>query len=97
MDDDNNKIYTTKLESLIDVAQILGQQNDYEEVLRLVTEKASNLVNSDASLIMMINPKTRNTIKTIYEERNVGDIQNNVVHINLSGWVILNNTSLLSS
>ena len=96
MDDDNNKIYTTKLESLIDVAQILGQQNDYEEVLRLVTEKASNLVNSDASLIMMINPKTRNTIKTIYEERNVGDVQNNVVHINLSGWVILNNTSLLS-
>jgi len=96
MDDDNNKIYTTKLESLIDVAQILGQQNDYEEVLRLVAEKAYILVNSDASLIMMINPKTRTTIKTIYEERNVGDVQNNVVHINLSGWVILNNTSLLS-
>jgi transcriptional regulator with GAF, ATPase, and Fis domain len=96
MDDDNNKIYTTKLESLIDVAQVLGQQNDYEEVLRLVTEKASNLVKSDASLIMMINPKTRNTIKTIYDERNVGDVQNNVVHISLSGWVILNNTSLLS-
>ena len=29
--DDNNKIYTTKLESLVDVAQILGQQNDYED------------------------------------------------------------------
>jgi transcriptional regulator with GAF, ATPase, and Fis domain len=96
MDDDNNKIYTTKLESLIDFAQVLGQQNDYEEVLRLVTEKASNLVKSDASLIMMINPKTRNTIKTIYEEKNAGDVQNNVVHINLSGWVILNNSSLLS-
>ena len=94
--DNSNKIYTSKLESLIDLAQLLGRQNDYEEVLRLVTEKASNLVKSDVSLIMMINPKTRNTIKTIYEERNVGDVQNNVVHINLSGWVILNNTSLLS-
>jgi len=94
--DDNNKIYTSKLESFIDLAQLLGQQNDYEEVLRLVTEKASNLVNSDASLIMMINPKTRNTIKTIYAERNVSDVQNNVVHTIISGWVILNNTSLLS-
>ena len=94
--DDNNKIYTSKLESFIDLAQLLGQQNDYEEVLRLVTEKASDLVKSDASLIMMINPKTRNTIKTIYDERNVGDIKDNVVHINLSGWVILNNISLLS-
>ena len=43
--DDNNIIYTTKLESLLDLAQLLGQQNDYEEVLRLVAEKASNLVN----------------------------------------------------
>ena len=94
--DTSNKIYTSKLESFIDLAQLLGQQNDYEEVLRLVTEKASDLVKSDASLIMMINPKTRNTIKTIYDERNVGDIKDNVVHINLSGWVILNNISLLS-
>ena len=96
MGDNNNKIYTTKLESLLDLAQLLGQQNDYEEVLRLVAEKASNLVNSDASLIMMINPKTRDTIKTIYAERNVSDVQNNVVHTIISGWVILNNTSLLS-
>jgi Nif-specific regulatory protein len=94
--DNSNKIYTSKLESLIDVAQILGQQNDYEEVLRLVAEKTSNLVNSDASLIMMINPKTRNTIKTIYDEKNVGDIEDNVVHTIISGWVILNNISLFS-
>ena len=97
MDDNNNKIYTTKLESLIDLAQLLGRQNDYEEVLRLVAEKASYLVNSDASLIMMTNPKTRNTIKTIYAERNVGDVQNHLVHTNICGWVTMNNTSLLSS
>ena len=95
---ENNLIsnYTTKLESLIELAQILGQQNDYEEVLRLVVEKASNLVNSNASLIIMINPKTRNTIKTIYAERNIDDVQNNFVHTSISGWVILNNTSLFS-
>jgi transcriptional regulator with GAF, ATPase, and Fis domain len=81
---------------LLDLAQILCQQNDYDEVLRLVTEKASYLVNADFSLIMMINPKTQNTIKTLYPERNAGDLKNNVVHTNISGWVILNKTSFLS-
>jgi kynureninase len=80
--DDNNKIYTAKLESLLDLAQILSKQNDYDEVLRLVTEKASGLVNSNTSLIMMINPKTQNTIKTLYAERNVSEKRNNIVHNN---------------
>ena len=93
---DNNRVYTTKLESLLDLAQILGQQNDYEEALRLVAQKASSLVNSDTSLVMMINPKTHNTIKTLYEERKINDTENNVVHTNISGWVILNNSSFLS-
>ena len=88
-------VNVARLESLIELAQILGQQNDFEEVLRLVVEKASSLVNSDATLIMMINPKTRNTIKTIYAEKNRDDEQNNFVHTNISGWVILNNSSLL--
>jgi len=85
-----------KLESLIEIAQILGQQSDYEEVLRLVVEKASQLVNSDSALIMMINPKTRDTIKTIYAQRGAEDEQNHFVHINVSGWVIINNRSFLS-
>ena len=46
--------------------------------------------------MMDANPKTRDTIKTIYAERNVGDVQNSVVHTVVSGWVILNNTALLS-
>lgn len=97
LNEQSNNIYTTKLESLIDLAQMLGQQNDYEEVLRLVAEKASNLVNSDVSLIMMINPKTRNTIKAIYSEKNTGDLQNNILHTNVSGWVVLNDSALLSN
>ena len=97
MEDKIKSNYIPKLESLIELAQILGQQSDYEEVLRLVVEKASQLVNSDSALVMMINPKTRDTIKTIYSERNLEDTQNHFVHINISGWVILNNRSLLSA
>ena len=97
MEDNFNNNLISKLESLIELAQVLGQQSDYEEVLRLVVEKVSALVNSDSALIMMINPKTRNTIKTIYAERNMDDERNHFLHINISGWVILNNSSLISS
>lgn len=86
----------TKLESLVDLAQILGRQSDYDEVLRLVVEKASSLVHSDSAFIMMINPRTRTTIKTIYAEKNVDDESTRFVHTNFSGWVIVHGTSLLS-
>lgn len=92
----SNEELLLKQESIIELAQILGQQSDYEEVLRLAVEKASQLITSDSTLIMMINPKTRDTIKTIYAERNLEDDQSHFVHINISGWVILNNKSLLS-
>jgi transcriptional regulator with GAF, ATPase, and Fis domain len=85
-----------KLESLVELAQILGQQSDYDEVLRLVVKKASGLARSDVALIMMVNPKTRNTIKTLYAEKNTGDESTHFVHTNISGWVLVNNASLLS-
>ncbi|EFK96777.1 transcriptional regulator, NifA subfamily, Fis Family [sediment metagenome] len=86
----------SKLESIIELAQILSQQNDYDEVLRLVVEKASQLIISDSALIMMINPKTRDTVKTIYKVKNSDAEQNQFLHINISGWVILNSSPLFS-
>ena len=97
MTETSTNISISKLESLIDLAQILGQQSDYEEVLRLVVEKASTLIHSDMALVMMINPKTRHTIKTVFGERKSGDEQSHFVHTNICGWVILNNSSLLSA
>ncbi len=93
----SNEELIIKHESIIELAQILSQQGDYEEILRLVVEKASQFITSDSTLIMMINPKTRDTIKTIYAAKNLEDEENHFVHINISGWVILNNSSLLSS
>jgi Nif-specific regulatory protein len=85
-----------KIDSLIELAQILGKQSDYEEVLRLIVEKASQLVNSNSVLVMMINPKTRDTVKTIYAEKSIYDEKSHFIHTNISGWVILNNLPLLS-
>ena len=91
------KIYINKLESLIELAMLLGQQNDFQEILRLVTKKAASLCNSDFALIMMINPQTRQTLKMIHSEGNKNSNQTyDFVHTNISGWVIDNNLPFLS-
>ena len=55
-----------RLNSLIDLATLLGHQTDFQEIARLIINKASSVVKSDITLIMMLNPNTRETIKTIY-------------------------------
>jgi Nif-specific regulatory protein len=86
-----------KSEILIDFAKLLGHQNNYEEILRLVTKKASDLFNADLALIMMINPRTHDTIKTLYFEDKQIDEQNyHTLNASASGWVIKNELSLIS-
>ncbi len=96
MNDTAQESGPARIESLIELAHILGRQNDYEEVLRLVAEKASALVRADAAFVMLINPKTRETVRTVFAERNADDEQSHFVHANISGWVILNKSSFFS-
>jgi transcriptional regulator with GAF, ATPase, and Fis domain len=87
----------SKLESLIELASALGKQNDYQETLRLVAREASSLLNAETTLIMMINPRTRETVKTLYKD--VEEAENGpykFVHAYLSGWTIANNSGFLS-
>ena len=78
-----------KLESLIELASILAKQNDFDEILRLITQKISSLLNAETALIMMINPRTRETIKTLYKEgEGNADEQYQFIHKYFSGWVI---------
>lgn len=89
---DVNRLYT-----LIDLAALLGQQNDFHEILRLIIQKATTMVRSDFALIMMLNPQTRKTIKTIYAEgKEIQDRKCHFIHTNISGWVIQNNRSFLT-
>ena len=47
-------------------AKILGQQTDFKQVVSLVANKTALLLKADYSLILMLNPDTRKTIKTIF-------------------------------
>jgi len=96
MNEATKDVQLTKLESVIDLARLLGQQSDYEEVLRLVLDKASLLVRSDSARIMMINPQTRHTVRTLYAETDADCEQNHFVHTNIAGWAVLHNSSFLS-
>lgn len=96
VDDPSTNIHITKLESLIGLARVLGRQCDFEEVLRLVVEMASVLVQSDSALIMMINPQTRHTIKTVYAGTTTDEAHKHFVHTNIVGWVALHNSSFIS-
>ncbi len=85
------------LESLFELASILEQQNDFHEVLRLTMQKAASLMEAETALVMMINPSTRETVKTIYrEERGVDNNRYQFVHTYFSGWVFDNRQPLLS-
>jgi transcriptional regulator with GAF, ATPase, and Fis domain len=85
------------LESLLELASILEQQNDFQEVLRLVTQKAANLMEAETALVMMINPSTRETVKTIYKEDNGAENKRyQFVHTYFSGWVFDNRQPLLA-
>jgi transcriptional regulator with GAF, ATPase, and Fis domain len=89
---DVNRLY-----ALIDLAALLGEQTEFQEVLRLVTQKAADLLYAEMALIMMINPQTRQTIKTIYTQgQAIEDKTYHLIHTNISGWVIDNNSSFLT-
>ncbi len=90
---DVNRLYT-----LIELAALLGEQTEFHEVLRLVTQKAADIMHAEMALIMMINPQTRQTIKTVYKEGQVGEDKTyHLIHTNISGWVIDNNASFITS
>jgi Nif-specific regulatory protein len=96
-----NKVTTKntaqKSEILFELAAILGQQIDFEEILRLISTKACHLFDAEAASITMINPRTQNTVKTIVKE---GSQTNQkcyqFVQANVIGWVSKKKEAFLS-
>ncbi len=84
-------------DDLVDLAFVLNQQNDIKEIFRLVSQKAAQLLQAELSLVLMANPRTQQTVKTMHKEGvemrhpRYRSLQNQV-----SGWVLRNNEPLLS-
>jgi Nif-specific regulatory protein len=94
--DNNNP--NLKSDALIELAQILCDQNDFEQILRLITQKTAQLLDAKMVLIMMINPRTHQTMKTVFTEgEDIAEQKYHALHTSISGWVIKNNLPLISS
>jgi transcriptional regulator with GAF, ATPase, and Fis domain len=87
-----------RLENLINLATVLSQQNNYQETVRLISNCISEELQSELTLILMLNPKTNHTIKTIFKEGN--EFENpkfQSAQNQISGWIIKNKLPLLTS
>jgi len=88
---------TINTEDLLEFARILGQQTDFKEVVRLVANKADQLLKADLALILMLNPDTRKTIKTIFKDgKSIEHKEYRNIHIHVGGWIVDNNSSFIS-
>jgi transcriptional regulator with GAF, ATPase, and Fis domain len=86
-----------KLESIIELVQILNQQSSFEEILRIISVKAIQLFDTDSAQVMMLNPQTENTIKTIYLEQKGDFVQDyHLLNVNIAGWVHKQKESFIS-
>jgi len=86
------------LESLIDLASVLNQQNDFDETLRYVAQRAAALLEAETALIMLINPQTRQTFKTVVREgMHEHDPKYHTLQTQIAGWLMQFNQPLLSA
>lgn len=82
---------------LFEFAKILGQQNDFQEILRLVAQKSAQFLEADLALILMLNPDTRKTVKTIFKDgKTIEQKEYRDIHIHIGGWIINHKKSFLS-
>jgi transcriptional regulator with GAF, ATPase, and Fis domain len=85
-------------EKHIEFAKILGQQTDFQEILRLVAHQSSSVLKADLALILMLNPDSRDTVRTLFKD---GRYQDNKefrpIHINVGGWIIKHRQSFISA
>ncbi len=85
-------------EDLFDLAKILGQQTDFKEVVRLVANNAAQLLKADMALILMLNPDTRRTVKTIVKNgRSIEQKEYRDIHIHIGGWIVNNKKPYFST
>jgi hypothetical protein len=76
-----------------------GSKLTFDETLRLVTEQAASLLHADYSVVMMLNPQTRETVKTVYKAMRSEQRKNlsKIPHDLIAGWMFQNHRQLVSN
>ena len=76
-------------DNLFEWVKLLGQQTDLQTVLDLVVKQSIRIFHADSVVILMVNPDTRETLKTIYKnERKSTTDEHHRINIHVGGWII---------
>jgi len=87
-----------KNEYILEAATILGRQTDFDEMARIVVQKASILLQADFADVLMINPKTRHTVKTITaRSKDAEKAIEQKIKLHVSGWIIKNRSPFFTA
>ncbi|MFQ5674801.1 MAG: sigma 54-interacting transcriptional regulator [bacterium] len=85
-------------DTLLEFAFLLNQQTDLKEMLRLVSQKAAALLNAESSLIFMLNPRTRRTVKTMFKGGiELDNPRYSALERQVSGWMMKNQQPFLTA
>jgi transcriptional regulator with GAF, ATPase, and Fis domain len=88
---------TKNREDLFNFAKILGQQTEFHEILRLVAHQSAQSLKADLALILMLNPDTRETVKTIIKDgKYIEQKEYQDIHNYVGGWIINHQKHFLS-
>lgn len=92
-----SKVSLQRLEQILELAETLNHQNNFDETLRLVASRLCQLLDSELALIMMVNPRTQDTIKTIIREGvEVSHHAYRSAQNQISGWIMKQKDALLT-
>lgn len=82
--------------SLLELVEVLSNQKNFQEILRLVSDKALDILKADFASVIMINPRTQKTIKTFIRKTKKESLKElSIIQTNVIGWMMLNRTSFL--
>lgn len=77
-------------QGLVDLAEQLCHLNDYCEVLQEIGSASGRLFQADVTLIALVNPRTRETVKTVFKDGTIqaDDKKYKILQTQISGWML---------
>lgn len=82
---------------IFDLAASLAHQDDFQELLRLISSQTASILNARTAAIVMINPDTGSTVKTIIKGGEADGQQHKLLQTNMIGWVMKHKQPFLSA
>ncbi len=85
-------------ETLIEFVHLINVQSDFSEILRLISQQATTLFDAEMVAVLLLNPRTRDTVKTIFKRGlKLTNPKYNSVQRQVNGWMLKHGHSFFTS